>query len=213
MALNPQQLAQQIAQAIGQEAASPQTLGEATAIIQELMSNGLVSNLPGTVMGVAPPSGGPLSAGTATSGKILGISGPTLASAFQSAMGYPSITPQLLSLANGITGHILAAGMVSFTTGMILGACSNTATSPGALTGLPSTGGKIAGLDGSAMAVMISPPFGGPPSDQLTNMCKAICTHIMSQAVVTYSAGAIVGVVSAGGGPVAMGAGVGGKIT
>ena len=212
MTLNPQQMASDMASAIGQGAPTMQMIGEATAIISEIMTSGTVLNMVGTVMGTAPPSGGPLTLGSASQGTILGVAGASLAASFQSNMGFPSITPQLLQLATGIATHILT-GLVSFSPGMIMGVCSNTATSPGAFTGLACTNGLISGLDGSVMANIIAPAFGGPPSKQLLDKCKAICTDIMSMGIVTYPPGAVMGVCSTGGGPIAAGSGVGGKIT
>ena len=214
MSLAPPTLANDMAQAIGQGAASPQLIGEATAICTELMTPALVMHPPGSIMGNAPPSGGPLPDGEALpQGKILGMAGASLAAAMQANMGFPSITPQVMAMANAITGHIMAAGLVSFKKTQIQGICSNSPVSPGALTGLISTGGTVSGLDGSAMAQMMAPAFGGPASPELEKKCKAIVKHIQESGIVTYPPGSVSGVCSAGGGPVAMGAGVGGKIT
>jgi hypothetical protein len=47
---------------------------------------------------------------------------------------------------------------------------------------------------------------------ELEAMCQAIVDHIMDNAEVEYLTGAITGTCSAGGGPIAAGAGVGGTI-
>jgi hypothetical protein len=203
-------LAEEINKAIGQPPpASSQTKGLAKSIINELKTAGLVNLLPGTVMGVAPSSGGPLKNGSASNGVILGATPPTLVAQMIANMGLAGPTPQMLAMANAIVTHILT-GKVTFKPNTITGVCSNSPTSPGALAGA-GMGGTIVGLDGGKMAALMGAAFGGV-SPQLKAKCQAICDHIMKNAQVSFTMGTIVGVCSAGGGPVAAGAGTGGKI-
>jgi hypothetical protein len=204
-------LAEEINTAIGQPPpASAQTKGLAKSIINELKTAGLVNFLPGTVMGVAPPSGGPVTNGSASGGLILGPTPATLLAQMISNMGLAGSTPQVLAEATAIVTHILT-GKVAFKPNTVTGACSNSPVSPGALTGA-AMGGQISGLDGGAMASLMGAAFGGV-SPQLKAKCQAICDHIMKNAQVSFTMGTIIGVCSAGGGPVAAGAGTGGKIS
>ena len=203
-------LAEEMNSALGQKPpASSQTKGLAKSIINELKTVGLVTLAPGTVMGTAPPTGGPLIMGSASSGIIAGPSPGTLVPQMLANMGLAAPTAQITSMATAICTHLMT-GTVSFTAGMVVGVCSNTVTSPGVLTG-SALNGTIAGLDGGAMAQLMAAPFGGV-SPELEKMCKAITDHIMKNAMVSFTMGTVLGVCSVGGGPVAAGAGTGGKI-
>lgn len=213
MTLNAKTLADAMALAIKQGPATPQMIGEATAIITELTVPATVMLPPGSVMGTAPSSGGPLTQGSSLPmGKILTMTPASLAAAFMANMGFPMITPQLLQMATGIVTHLMT-GIVTFPPNTIVGVCSNTPVNPGNLTGLACTGGKISGLVGKSMADLIGPALGGPATPELVAKCQAICTHVMTSGVVIFAPGAVTAVCSAAGGPIAMGAGVGGKIT
>lgn len=191
----------------GTDPTSNETKGMARAIIAEF-GIAIVSNAPGTVNGAAPPSGGPLTGGTAVGGLIAGMAGATLAAKMQMEMGKPSITPQLLGFAGAMALHFLT-GLVSFT--LITGACTNTPVSPGALTGAGANG-KIAGYSGPTLATAIAAGIGQPSaSAPLISMCTNLVTYIMANATVTY-AGTVVGICPAGGGPITAGAASGGTI-
>jgi hypothetical protein len=186
-----------------------QVLGMAKSIVNELKVAGIVNIPPGMVVGVAPSSGGPLTNGAASNGIILGPNAASLTGQFVANMGLAGASPQILAMANAICTHIMT-GKVTFAPNKVTGACSNTPVSPGALTGA-AVGGTIIGLSGSAMAQLMGSAFGGV-SPQLLAKCNAICTYIMANAQVSFIMGTIVGVCSAGGGPVAAGAGTGGTI-
>jgi hypothetical protein len=187
---------------------SAETLGMSTAIIAEF-ALGVVSHAPGTVTGTAPGSGGPLIGGAAAGGLIAGMTPASLAANMQTFMGKPLITPELLGMATGMVTHFLL-GLVGFST--ITGVCGNSATSPGPLVG-EGSGGLISGYDGTAMATLIATAMGkGLPTFELVQMCTELVNYIMSEAEVTYVTGQVTGTCSAGGGPIAAGAGVGGVI-
>lgn len=207
MPLNPSKLADEIKAGAGHgdKDTSVVNLQFATAITSFLQT-GVVSFLPGTVMGTAPPSGGPLINGSANGGVIVLIPAtfmPFLALAF----GPP--TPQVLGMANGMAAHFIT-GMVSFSSGQIVGACSNTPTTPGVLVGTGS-GGKISGLSGDGLSKAWALGVGQTSaSPELKKMSDAIVKHVMDNATVTLSV--VSGVCSAGGGPIVAGAGTGGII-
>ena len=212
MALNPANLASEIQKALGMSGApSKELIGEATAICDEVLK-ALVSFAPGAIVGVAPPTGGPLTLGAGTGGTISGMTGSSLANDMKTQMNKPKISKQLQAVADAIVSHTMT-GLVEFAPNMILAACSNTATSPGAVTGLISTGGQISGLSGQPLSALMAEAFGGKVSPQLLKMCDAITNHIMSNSITGFVAAQVVGTASAGGGPIAAGAGVGGTIT
>lgn len=209
--INPQKFAVELQQALGLKGPpSAELIGEATAIQMEI-AKASVTFAPGSITGIAP-SGGPLVMGMGVGGAILGMAGPSLASNMQKLMGKPSITPQLQGVANAIVTHVMT-GLVGFPAGGIVAMCSNSATSPGAVTGLACTGGSVSGLSGKILATLMAPLFGGPPSPQLLKYCDAICNHITANALGTIGPGLVAGSASAGGGPIAMGTAAGGKLS
>lgn len=210
MAMVPNDLADKIKNALGfgAQPTSKETKGMAQSIIDE-MKAALVNNPPGTIVGVAPPSGGPLTAGAGTGGLITGMTPPSLAGRFVSNGVAPSQTPQILGMASAICTHF-QTGLVVFAVGGITGSCTNTPTSPGALTGAGANG-TIVGLAGPALAGLMSTSYGSV-SPQLLAMCTAIVTYVTANAKVAYASGSVTGVCSAGGGPIVAGTGVGGTI-
>lgn len=209
--MNPDLLASDIKDSLGfsGEKTSDQTTGMAKSIVEEIQQSGLVSFVAGTITGTCPP-GGPITLGKGDNGKILGILGPSLASRFQLNMGFPSITSQLQTMADGIINHIISMGSVAFNAGGIVGACTNTATSPGPFVGAGSKG-KISNLDPDILAKLLAAGLGGPPTDQVKAMAKAIVDHISNEGEAFFLSG-IIGVAPSGGGPLVAGAGVGGKV-
>ena len=208
MPLNDTALASGMKDALGFSAkpTSAQNADFAGSIVKHLMT-GIVSFLPGTITGTAPPSGGPLTNGAGSGGKIIHIP-PGLAALLAAALG--AATPEISGMANAISNHIVAAGLVSFKTGSITGACANTPTSPGPLVGAGANG-AIEGLSGPAMAALMASGMGkGAPSPELSKMCDAICNHIMKNAVVTLPL--VSGLCGPGGGPITLGAAAGGTI-
>lgn len=207
MAMNGATLATAIKGGLGfgALATSAKNLALANAIVAHAQS-GVVSFAPGTIVGTAPPSGGPLIAGAGTGGTILLVPS-ALVSALVSAFG--TSTSQIVGLANAISNHI-ATGLVVFAPGTIIGACSNTPVSPGVLAG-SGAGGTITGLSGPVLATAITSGIGqGAPTSQVTNMATEIVNHIMSLGVVTLPV--VTAVCSAGGGPIVGGTAAGGTI-
>lgn len=191
---------------------SSQLIGWGDAIVEHL-GTALVNNAPGTVTGTCGPVPGPLIAGAASAGLIVGLDGSALASLVKDYAGYPSVTSQLQGLCGAIATHIMTMGLVNFDTGNITGICTNTLLSPGTVTG-EGTGGKISGLSGSAMASMAQSMAGFPSvTPELIAFCSGIADYVMANAEVAYATGTIVGVAPVGGGPMTGGTGIGGTIT
>lgn len=199
-------LTTELKEALGQSGpASPQTIGMATAIVSHVMT-GVVSFLPATINGTSPP-GGPLSAGEGKGGVILLV--PSALEA-QLITVFGAATPQISGMANSISTNIMT-GLVEFKPGQVSGVCGNTPVSPGPLVGQAS-GGKITGLDPGLLSQAISAFMGGTVSGELEKMCKAIVTHVSEKAEVTFLPASITGLCPPGGGPITLGAGIGGFI-
>lgn len=211
MAMVVSALADAIKNALGQGAqpTSPETTGMAQSIIDELKAC-VVSHA--LVTGVAAAPGSPLQSGAAVGGLIVGLVGSSLAGRFKDNMGKPSITPELLGMANGMVTKLLAA-TVSFAPGGITGTCTHTAESPGPLVGGVGQNGVLVGVDGGGMATLIAVNMGkGAPTPELTAMCNAIASYLMGNAVASYASGAVTGTCPSGGGPLAAGLAAGGTI-
>lgn len=208
--MQPETLAEEFKKAMDKdsEPTSDETKGLAKAIIEEV-SGCLVSFAVGSITGVAPPSGGPVSNGAGSGGSILLVTGSTLSQKMQLNMGLPSVTSQLQQMADGIANHI-SSGRVSFQSGNITGVCANSPTSPGPFTG-GGAQGKIEGLSDSSLASGMAAGLGGPPTDEIKKMAKAIVDHIKTNAIVSFTMGGLTGLCSAGGGPIQAGGGIGGK--
>lgn len=214
MGLVASDLADAIKNALGFStlATTSETVGMAKAIIDELTINGLVNNASGTITGIAPSSGGPLSNGAGSGGVISGLTGASLANRMKTEMGKPSISSPLLQMATSIANHLLT-GIVSFASTKITGICTNTSSNPGPLTNGAGTDGVISGLSGTVLANDMKSGFGGTVSPELLAMCNAIVNYIMTNGVVAYLSGSVTATCSAGGGPITLGTGVGGKIS
>lgn len=212
MAMVSTDLADKIKTGLGfSDPTSDETKGLAKAIVDEL-KQASVSHAPGTVLGTAPPSGGPLILGSASGGLVVGMTPATLAAKMQSEMGKPSIAPDLLGMATAISTYFIT-GLVDFSPGSITGTCSNTPLNPGVLVGEGSTG-RITGLVGSALATLMASSMGKPgATPELNAMCTEIVDYVMSNAEITYMTGSISATCSAGGGPIIAGTGVGGTIS
>lgn len=189
-----------------------QIVGVATSIIQEFAA-AVVTNAPGTIVGIAPPSGGPLSAGAGTGGVITGMTGASLAARMVTNCGFPGTTPQLLGWAGAMTTHFMT-GLVSFVPGTITGTCTNTGSpSPGPLVAGAGTNGLIAGYAGPTLAATMATGLLQPaPSPELTQFASDLVAYIMTNARATYAPGSITAVCPSGGGPITAGAGAGGTI-
>ena len=212
MPMNPPKLAKEMQDAIGQSGkpTSKENEGLAKAIIGEIKELAIVNFLPGTVQGTTA-AGGPLSAGSASNGVIIGPTPVTLAARIAKESGFPGPTPQLLGMATGVVTHLLT-GTVSFSPGGITGQCTSSTNSPGPLIGAGANG-KIVGLQGPAMADLVSKGMGQPSaSPELAKLCGAIVDHIMQNAAVSFPMASVVGTCPPGGGPLALGAATGGKV-
>lgn len=203
MPMVPANLAQGIADALGADAPTPQIIGEATAYVNAMLA--ATFSHP-SIVGVTAP-GAPLSAGAAPGGLILGLVGPKIGADIASALGAPA-TPQILGTADGFATHMMTA-MVNFDTGMVVGQCTNTPTSPGPLAAGAAQNGKIMGLSDSALAGLWAAIFGGK-SKELEAKAKAIVDFFSNECVASYPTGGVVGLCPPGGGPLAAGVGVGG---
>ena len=213
MALDAQALADKLKNSLGfsQFPTSKENNGFAKAYVSEITSLAKVNNIVGTITGVCAP-GSPLSAGAGIGGIISGPSGPTLAAKIQSEAGYPYISPELLKFSTAVTDH-LKTGIVVFAPGTITGTCTNTAESPGPLTGGAGSGGKITLLSGPTLAQLLSQAIGESyVSPQLLQFAITLVTYTMTMAEVAYASGTVVGLCPSGGGPLSAGVGLNGII-
>lgn len=209
MPLNPDKLTKETQAALGASGfpTSAKNILFATAIVTHLKT-GVVSFLPGTITGVAPPAGGPISNGAGSGGKILLVPS-ALEGLLIAAFGVA--TPEISKFAKALSGYVMSAGLVVFDVGTINGAATNTPVSPGSFTGT-GAGGKITALQGPALAILLAAAIGKPPTSKpLLDLSTAICDHIKTNGVVALPTAT--GSVSAGGGPIIAGAGAGGIIS
>ena len=188
---------------------SDENLGFAEAIVEHLQT-AVVNHLPGSILGIAPPSGGPLTNGEAVPvpGNILLVPADLVAG-LSAKLGQS--TPEIAGIAEAISEHFLTAG-VQFETGDITGTCTNTPASPGALIG-EGTGGKIVFLSGPILAAEMADGINQPSvSPELLELANAIVDYVGDNAEVSYATGTVTGTAPAGGGPIPDGAGTGGTI-
>lgn len=182
MPLNGGDLAVEIKDSLGfgSQDTSTKNLNMAANIVAHIQT-GIVSFAPGSVTGEAPASGGPLLNGAATGGTITLVPS-ALQALFIATFGIS--TPQIIAFAQAISNHIMT-GSVEFSSGNITGACTNTTSNPGVLTGV-GVDGTISGLDGTALASSIAAALGKPTvSQQVTDMAQAIVDHVMNNASVS----------------------------
>lgn len=112
---------------------------------------------------------GMASSGPPSGNTISGMSGSSMATKVAGYAGYPNVSAELMGFCSAIVSHIESAGLVSY-------------TGPGPVFFL---GGTISGLSGSAMASGVMSSVGYPSvTSQLSGMCGAIASHIMSNAEV-----------------------------
>jgi hypothetical protein len=202
-------LAEEIKSALGfdSEPTSAETLGLAQSFTDELQQNGLVSHA--LVVGTCPP-GGPITNAAAQNGLILGVTPATLLTRLITNMKKPGPTPQLQAFAAGFATAITSS-LVDIQPGNVIGVCANSPVSPGPFVG-SATMGTIIKLDSSSLANLWAAPQGGDVSKELQNMADVVVKYIMDNAEISYLPGTITGVAPPGGGPLAGGVGVGGKI-
>lgn len=211
MALSAQNLAKVLKATLnfpGASAALPPT-GElnnyAAGVIASLQS-AVVTNAPGTIMGVTAASS-PLSAGTGLGGVVVMSPGPMIAKTTSSFPGATFIIQE-----NTAVITYLSTGLANFAAGTITGHCTNTAISPGPLTNGAGSGGLIIGINGPACLAAVKAVFPtiGPES---LPFYTALTTYIMANASISYPMGNVIGVCPAGGGPLSAGSAAGGKIS
>jgi hypothetical protein len=209
MPLDPDKLTKETQNALGASSfpTSTRNILFAKAIITHLKT-GVVSFLPGGITGIAPSSGGPISDGAGSGGKILLVPS-ALEGLLIAAFGVA--TPEISKFAKALSGYIMSDGIVVFDTGTINGDATNTPVSPGSFTGT-GAGGKITALQGPALAVLLATAIGKPPTSKpLLDLSTAICDHIKTNSIVALPTAT--GSVAAGGGPIIAGAGAGGMIS
>jgi hypothetical protein len=141
------------------------------------------------------------------------MTGTSLATRIKDEAGYPNITTCLQDYAQAIVDHIQNDGKVEFTSGTIIGTCTNTLLSPGSLTAGEGADGKVINLDGPTLAQLIADScFGGSVSQKLLDKSTAMVDYIMDEAISEYASGNVTGDCPAGGGSLQNGAGVDGII-
>ena len=210
MPLNPTQLSNDIQNALGGSAA-PIT-GQISQIAQSIcthLESGILSNAPGTIVGVVPPAAGPLTLGAGTNG-LIALVAASLVALFETSVG--GSTSQITGFANAVTNSLLTSDVV-FSVGSITGLTTNVPVppTPGVLIGA-GTGGMITALVDTALAAGIASGVMGIITPKISAMATAIVNHVMMNAVASYAPGSVTGVAPPTGGPLVAGAGTGGTI-
>ena len=191
---------------------SEELIGWSSGLIAGLTAASF-SNPPGTIVGICDP-GGPLLLGAGTLGVITGMIPATIASDIAEGAGYLGVSSQLSSFCAQIVTHIQTLGLITFEPNSVIGVCTNTPISPGAMIGKAS-GGKISGLSGSVLAAAIHSTVGYPGvvSGSLTSFCTGMVNYIMDNADFAYPDGQVTGACPPGSGPLSGGTGVQGVIS
>lgn len=175
-----------------------------------MLKAGIVSAIPNTVQGTAPP-GGPLSAGEANGSKILALSGSVMAAIVTPVN--PVAAAGLKLEADAIGLYIQGAAIVSFQTGAITGQSTETGGGPGPLVnGAGAPVGRVSNMDGASMKELVSTATAGVATgpDQ-EDFYSALVDYTIENATVEFKANTIIGTMS--GGQLTLGAGSGGLIT
>jgi len=122
----------------------------------------------------------------------MALSGPALADAIRSTMGFPlPVSTYLNGWGNGIVNEITTNAQVSNASGTVTGTAPSIG---GPLSAGAATGGTISNLNGSRLASTVASDAGYPfVSGNLSAMCGAIVTHIESVGLVSFSSGNITG--------------------
>jgi hypothetical protein len=203
MALSASTLATQLASALGIDE-TDYTTAYAEGLIASLTAATFAHAL---VTGGAPSSGGSLISGAA-SGGILTISSSPMEAITSSQF---STSPQITTENQALITYIGTATVV-FSAGNIIGSCTNTPTSPGALAAGAGTNGTLTGITGAGAysAVQAAWPQIGPLG---SDFYDALINYILANAVCSYAPGSVTAVCPAGGGAITGGVGVGGIIT
>ena len=175
----------------------------ASGIVAALKS-ATVSNLPLTINGVTAP-GQPLSLGAGIGGVMVISPTPMI-----NLTKLKQPAPMYVAENTAIIGYI-ATGLVTFSPGSITGQCTNTAVSPGPLENGAGKNGKIIGLTGVGAVAAVAAALGkiGPEAQKYYS---ALINYILATATVTYAQGSVEGVCPTAGGPLGLGAAVGGTV-
>lgn len=187
-------------------------LGISTTAFTDAYARGIIASIEAAtfahavVTGVAPSSGGALTVGTAIGG-IISIS-PSQMEAITD-LQFP-LSPQINPENAAICSYI-GTGLVSFTSGKIIGTCTNTSLSSGILASGAGVNGTILGLNGTSALAAVTSALGTVGYLGLP-FYNALINYINSNAVCAYASGSVTAAISAGGGAVT-GIGIGGKIT
>lgn len=160
MPMSGPDLAQDLADALGEKEVSDNLKGWANAVVTEIQS-GVVTF--GNIPGPHP---------------ITALVGPRLAALIAQEAGYPGPTPELIAYAGAITAHVMT-GTVTYKTPLP----NPPPLPPPAAWFLD---GTISGLAGPVLAQQIASALGQPaPSSELLKKATAIVNHIQTNAVVT----------------------------
>jgi hypothetical protein len=140
--------------------------------------------------------------------------GANLADSIRSTMGFPTpVSTQLTGWGTAIVNELTGHGLVNNASGTITGTCPP--SSP--LSSGAGTGGLISGLSGSRLASAVATAAGyGSVSSELSAFGAQIVAHIQTSGIVTFTSGEITGTCTntpISPGPLADGAGSGGKIS
>jgi hypothetical protein len=213
MALNADQLAQALLNTMspkvdgkGMPVSSTAQVKAYAAGIVSCLQSAIVSNAPGTIVGVTAP-GAPLTAGAGTGGIMV-----ITPSALQAQTATAFVGAKTIAAENTAIITYIGTGLIVFPTGGIVGTCTNTPTSPGPLTAGTGTGGMIVGLTGAAALGAVAPAL-GTPGPAAVAFYNALITYILSSAQATYGTGTVQGVCPPGGGPLTAGSASGGTIS
>jgi hypothetical protein len=180
----------------------------AQAIIDTLHA-GIVSNIPGTITGTAPPAS-PLVDGEGMDGLM--VLEPSIWLADMES-GFPSAPPSNLSSeSTASTGYLMTNGQISFASGDINGECTATPINAGILAAGSGTDGEIDGLSGSAWATIVLNALGIPSGPKALPIYTAISNYLQTNASAMYAIGTVNGTFAPGGGPLVAGTGAGGTI-
>ena len=177
----------------------------------KMLKAGLVTHLPGTITGSAPP-GGPLAGSKAEGGKILALLGLVMAG--EASKGNPVVATQIGLEATALATYLMGAALVGLATGGITGNSTEVpppTPAPGPLVGAAGAPvGKISGLTGAAMAQVVALVTlqTGP---KIVEHYSKMAEFVMANAAVEYKVGTVVG--GCTGGQLTAGAGTGGIIS
>ena len=126
-AMSPSSMASSVQAAAGYPSVSSQLSTFCAQIVLHIQTMGTVTFAAGHITGTCtntPLSPGPLVAGAGSGGKIIGLSGSTLASAIHAAVGYPGgVSAPLTNFCTAMVNYIMTNADVSYASGSVTGTC------------------------------------------------------------------------------------------